>query len=87
MACPSRQVFATAQAFKKFITSFTSTPTLLPAAKNASACEAAPKREKAGVYVEGLLTNGGPSTDVFKKGIGSEKTADLFRRILFATQA
>jgi len=59
----------------------------LSAAKNASACEAAPKREKAGVYVEGLLTNGGPSTDVFKKGIGSEKTADLFRRILFATQA
>lgn len=59
----------------------------LAAAKEAAACEAEPKREKASVYVEGLLKNGGPSTDVFKKGIGDEKTADLFRKILFATQA
>lgn len=58
----------------------------LETAQTADACEAAPKREKASVYVEGLLTNGGPSTDVFKKGIGVEKTADLFRKILFATQ-
>ncbi len=58
----------------------------LTAAKAAPACEAAPKRAKASVYVEGLLQNGGPSTDVFKKGIGDEKTADLFRRILFATE-
>ena len=58
----------------------------LVAAKDASGCEAAPMREKASVYVEGLLKNGGPSTDVFKKGIGEEKTADLFRRILFATK-
>ena len=58
----------------------------LAVSKNAVPCEAAPKREKASVYVEGLLTNGGPSTDVFKKGIGDEKTAQLFRKILFATQ-
>lgn len=58
----------------------------LIAARNAAACEAAPKREKASVYVEGLLKNGGPSTDVFKKGIGEEKTAELFRKVLFATQ-
>ena len=58
----------------------------LQAAKAAAPCEAAPKREKASVYVEGLLTNGGPSTDVFKKGIGDEKTAQLFRKILFATE-
>ena len=42
----------------------------LAAAKLAPVCEAAPKREKASVYVEGLLQNGGPSTDVFKKSIG-----------------
>lgn len=54
-------------------------------AKAASVCDAEPKREKASVYVEGLLEHGGPSTDVFKKGIGQERTADLFRRILFAT--
>ena len=58
----------------------------LAAAKNASACEAALKREKASVYVEGLLKNGGPSTDVFKKSIGEAKTAELFRKILFATE-
>ena len=59
----------------------------LVAAKNAPSCEAAPKREKASVYVDGLLENGGPSTDIFKKGIGEEKTAELFRKILFATEA
>jgi len=58
----------------------------LTLAKDANCCEAAPKREKASVYVEGLLTHGGPSTDVFKKGIGDEKTAELFRKILFATE-
>ena len=54
-------------------------------AAEADYCEPAGKKEKASVYVEGLLTNGGPSTDVFKKGIGDEKTAELFRNILFGT--
>ena len=58
----------------------------LETACEAPACEAEPKREKASVYVEGLLKNGGPSTDVFKKVIGDEKTAQLFRKILFATE-
>ena len=57
----------------------------LTAAKTATPCPAEPKREKASVYVEGLLQHGGPSTDVFKKGIGEEKTALLFRKILFGT--
>lgn len=48
-------------------------------------CEPGPKKDKASVYVEGLLKHGGPSTDVFKKGIGDEKTAELFRNILFGT--
>lgn len=52
-----------------------------------SACDANAKRKKASVYVEGLLANGGPSTDVFKKQFGDEKTAELFRRILFGTIA
>ena len=58
----------------------------LETAQTAAACQAVPKREKASVYVEGLLKNGGPSTDVFKKGIGDEKTAKLFRKVLFATE-
>ena len=44
------------------------------------------KKEKASVYVEGLLQHGGPSTDVFKKSIGAEKTAELFRTVLFGTK-
>ena len=49
-------------------------------------CDSVAKKEKASVYVEGLLSNGGPSTDVFKGAFGEEKTADLFRRILFGTK-
>lgn len=58
----------------------------LECAKAAKACDALPKLEKASIYVEGLLKNGGPSTDVFKKGIGDEKTGELFRKVLFATE-
>ena len=55
-------------------------------AKLAVPCTADAKREKASVYVEGLLEHGGPSTDVFKKSVGEEKTAQLFRTVLFGTQ-
>lgn len=44
------------------------------------------KKEKASLYVEGLLSKGGPSTDAFKKAIGDERTADLFRNVLFGTK-
>lgn len=59
----------------------------LSVAKTAPTTDAAPKREKAAVYVEGLLKNGGPSTDVFKKSIGEENTAKVFRQYLFGTEA
>ena len=57
----------------------------LKAAKAAPACDADIKREKAAVYVEGLLSNGGPSTNAFKKSLGIEKTCRLFRYVLFGT--
>ena len=44
------------------------------------------KLERASVYVEGLLEKGGPSTDAFKKSLGIEKTARLFRYYLFGTK-
>ena len=44
------------------------------------------KKEKASYYVEGLLEKGGPSTDVFKKTLGVEQTAKLFREVLFGTK-
>ena len=44
------------------------------------------KEKKTSIYVEGLLSNGGPSTDVFLKAFGREKTEKLFRKILFGTE-
>ena len=41
------------------------------------------KRLKSDAYVTGLLEHGGPSTDVFVKYIGKEKTEKLFREVLF----
>ena len=46
----------------------------------------AAKQEKASYYVNGLLEKGGPSTDVFKKALGYEKTEKLFKEILFGTE-
>ena len=54
-------------------------------ALKANDTNSAEKKEKAGVYVDGLLKNGGPSTDVFKKALGEEKTSFLFKTILFGT--
>ena len=45
--------------------------------------DVAAKREKALAYVDGLLRHGGPSTDVFKQALGSEKTENLFKTVLF----
>ena len=44
------------------------------------------KMHKARLYVDGLLQNGGPSTDVFKKALGNEKTEKLFYNILFGIE-
>ena len=41
------------------------------------------KRLKSDAYVIGLLEQGGPSTDVFMKKLGKEKTEKLFREVLF----
>lgn len=69
------------QTARDYLTAFLDACGTAPSCSDASA-----KREKASVYVEGLLTHGGPSTDVFKKSIGAEKTAELFRKVLFATE-
>ena len=55
------------------------------AAKTAPACDIDAKKEKASVYVEGLLSNGGPAASVFIKNYGAEKTAAFFREVLFGT--
>ena len=38
------------------------------------------------IYVNGLLEHGGPSTDVFKKALGTQKTEKLFKKVLFGVE-
>ncbi len=44
------------------------------------------KREANKKYVDGLLMNGGTSTDMFVKKIGKEKTERLFRKFIFSVE-
>lgn len=55
-------------------------------ATDATSCDKLQKKRKSGEYVEGLLQNGGPSTDAFAKLLGKDKTALLFRKFVFGTQ-
>lgn len=48
-------------------------------------CDEGKKRAAASNYVEGLLSNGGPSTDAFKKILGDEEAKALFRKVIFGT--
>ena len=52
-------------------------------AKAPAVTDALCKADRSAAYVNGLLEQGGPSTDVFKKALGEEKTAKLFRTVLF----
>lgn len=51
--------------------------------QTAPACDSAAKTAANRAYVEGLLQNGGPSTDLFVKKYGTETTGRLFREYLF----
>ena len=53
--------------------------------KQAPACDPAEKKKAASAYTEGLLDNGGASTDVFLKAKGKAFTQGLFRTALFGT--
>lgn len=53
---------------------------------SASACDVEEKKERTDVYVNGLLTEGGPATDVLKKKLGIEKTTDILKTVLFGTK-
>ena len=52
---------------------------------SAPSCDRLAKQAKVREYTNGLLTNGGPSTDQFKKMIGDEATKDLFTRFIFSS--
>ncbi len=53
---------------------------------DAPKCAKEEKTERTRRYSEGLLSKGGPSTDVFIKSLGREKTEYIFRHILFGTE-
>lgn len=44
------------------------------------------KKKNTLYFVDGLLNNGGPATDVFVKSLGKEKTADILHNVLFGTE-
>lgn len=70
------------KAFDALTLDFLSAYLSSPAAEVTDTVEKAKRSE---AYANGLLENGGPSTDVFKKELGEEKTARLFRDVLFGT--
>lgn len=53
---------------------------------NADKCDVREKKERTDVYVDGLLTKGGPATDVFMKELGEEKTREVLKKVLFGTK-
>lgn len=52
--------------------------------KSSVPCDKAAKQKKIYDYTDGLLTNGGPACDQFKKMIGEEKTRELFMKYIFS---
>lgn len=55
-------------------------------ATDAPECEIAPKLARTDAYVDGLVEQGGPATDVFVSQFGKEKTADILKKVLFGTK-
>ena len=49
-------------------------------------CDVNEKIARTEVYATGLITQGGPATDVFKKEFGEEKTGEIIRGVLFGTK-
>lgn len=49
-------------------------------------CDKNEKIARTEVYATGLITQGGPATDVFKQEFGEEKTGEIIRGVLFGTK-
>ncbi len=52
----------------------------------AKECDVEDKKKRTNLYVDGLLTQGGPATDVFKEEFGFDKTSDILKTVLFGTK-
>ena len=51
--------------------------------KDTHECDRIEKKKKADEYSNGLINNGGPSTDVFLKNFGKERTEEFFHKVMF----
>lgn len=49
-------------------------------------CDRVEKIARTEIYATGLITQGGPATDVFKQEFGEEKTGEIIRKVLFGTK-
>ena len=54
--------------------------------KSCPACDKAEKRAKNAEFANGLLQNGGPAVDQFRKMLGEEKTAVFIRTCMFCCE-
>ena len=52
----------------------------------ADECDVSEKTARTEVYASGLISQGGPATDVFKQEFGEEKTGEIIRSVLFGTK-
>ncbi len=53
---------------------------------DANECDVNDKKRRTDLYVDGLLTQGGPATDVFKNEFGFVKTSEILKKVLFGTK-
>lgn len=58
----------------------------LPVLKSAPVCDKAEKTAKNSVYVEGLISNGGPAVDTLRNILGDEPAKELVRNYIFRTK-
>lgn len=55
-------------------------------ASYAEACDSDAKKSRTDEYVNGLVKQGGPATDVFKQQFGEEQTERILKEVLFGTK-
>ena len=60
--------------------------TYLDVLEDSHICDPIEKKAKAKEFTDGLLENGGPSTDMFMKKFGLEKTEKFFNEAMFGTK-
>ena len=59
----------------------------LEAVRKSTPCNRSEKQAKVREYTNGLLNNGGPATDQFRKLFGEEATVELFTKYIFSSES